>query len=292
MHDAGTDISAVIPLLNEADVVENTLRQVTRVLEGIGPNYEIIVVDDGSTDDTFELVENAHRANHRIKGIRLSRRFGKESAMLAGLSKAQGKAVVTMDGDLQHPPDLIPEMVEKWRGGAQIVHGVKRASEHGNVLHRAASRIFYRIFSRFAGFNINESSDFKLIDARVVRRLVRDFPEQQRFHRGLSRWVGFRQENVVFEVAERPAGKSGWSLFDLVRYGWSTITSYTSLPLQVVPALGAVMLLVSVVLGAEALVSRIRGESITGFATLEITLLFTGSVIMIGLGVVGQSTTN
>jgi hypothetical protein len=175
-------------------------------------------------------------------------------------------------------------MVEKWRGGAQIVHGVKKASEHGNLFHRLAARIF----SRIAGFNINESSDFKLIDARIVRRLVRDFPEQQRFHRGLSRWVGFRQENVVFEVADRHSGKSGWSLLDLVRYGWNTITSYTSLPLQVVPALGAVMLLVSVVLGAEALISRFRGESITGFATLEITLLFTGSVIMIGLGIVGQ----
>ncbi len=133
-----------------------------------------------------------------------------------------------------------------------------------------------------------DSSDFKLFDARIARLLVQGFPEQQRFHRGLSNWVGYRQESVEFEVAERPAGESHWSLFALFRYGWNTLTSYTSLPLQLVPVLGVVMLIATAVLGTEALISRINGNAISGFATLEITILFSGSVIMIGLGIIGQ----
>lgn len=281
-------ISLVIPVLNEEDVIVLTLKEVTRVLETITTNFEIVVVDDGSTDETFIRVTEAHQANHRIKGLRFSRNFGKEAAMLAGMARAEGQVVVTMDGDLQHPPDLISEMVEKWREGAQIVHGVKRTREYGNWFHRTAAKLFYKLFSQIAGFKIMNSSDFKLLDAQIARLLVRDFPEQQRFLRGLSSWVGYRQESVEFEVSERAVGNTSWGLSALFRYGWNSLTSYTSLPLQFVPFLGAIMLLISIILGTEALVSRIRGESITGFATLEITILFSGSMIMIGLGIVGQ----
>ena len=208
--------------------------------------------------------------------------------MLAGMARARGQVVVTMDGDLQHPPGLIPEMVEKWRKGAQIVHGVKQTRQYGGLFHRTFARLFYGLFSKIAGFKINNSSDFKLLDAQIASLLVRDFPEQQRFLRGLSCWVGYQQESVTFEVSERPVGKSSWGLSALFRYGWNSLTSYTSLPLQLVPLMGVIMLLISVILGTEALVSRIRGESITGFATLEITMLFSGSMIMIGLGIVGQ----
>ncbi len=281
-------ISLVIPVLNEEDVIDLTLTEATRVLEKITPDYEIVVVDDGSGDETFTRVMEAHQANQRIRGLKFSRNFGKEPALLAGMARAGGQVVVTMDGDLQHPPELIPEMVEKWRDGAQIVHGVKQTREYGGFFYRTTARIFNRLFSWAVGFSVVNSSDFKLLDARVVKLLVQGFPECERFHRGLSSWVGFQQESVTFEVSARPAGQSQWSISALVRYGWRTLTSYTSLPLQVVPALGAVMLLVSIVLGTEALVSRLRGEALTGFATLEISILFTGSIIMIGLGVIGQ----
>jgi len=288
MHHEKPLVSVVIPLLNEEDVIDATLREVSQVLDRVTEAYEIIVVDDGSEDGTFAAVERAHQANSRIKGLKLSRRFGKEAAMLAGLAQTRGKAVVTMDGDLQHPPALIPVMIEKWREGAQIVHGVKQTRNYGGYFHRIASRLFNRLFSRVAGFSIANSSDFKLLDARVAQLLVQGFPEQQRFHRGLSSWVGFRQESVQFQVAERPAGQSQWGLYALVRYAWNAVTSYTSLPLQLVPVLGLVMLIASVVLGTEAVISRLNGNAISGFATLEITILFSGSIIMIGLGIVGQ----
>ena len=288
MHHEEIFVSVVVPLFDEEVVIARTLHEVTQVLEGITQTYEIIVVDDGSGDGTFTELEKIHQSNPRVKGLRFSRNFGKEAAMLAGMTRAEGEVVVTMDGDLQHPPSLIPEMVEKWREGAQIVHGVKQTREYGGLFHRTAARLFYWLFSKIAGFKIMNSSDFKLLDAQIARLLVRDFPEQQRFLRGLSSWVGYRQESVKFEVSERALGESSWSLSALFRYGWNSLTSYTSLPLQLVPFLGAIMLVISIILGTEALVSRIRGESITGFATLEITVLFSGSMIMIGLGIVGQ----
>jgi glycosyltransferase involved in cell wall biosynthesis len=281
-------ISVVIPLLNEQEIIAATLCEVSAVLDGLAADYEIIVVDDGSTDGTFAELKKSNEGNPRIKGIRLSRHFGKEAAVLAGISRAQGQAVVTMDGDLQHPPALIPDLLAKWREGAQVVHGVKATRKHGGIFHRTASRIFNSLFSRIAGFSIVNSSDFKLLDASVAQLLAQDFSEQQRFHRGLSTWVGFRQESVQFTVPERQAGQSHWPLWGLFRYGWNALTSFTSLPLQLVPVLGLVMLLASLVLGTEALISKINGHSISGFATLEITLLFSGSMIMIGLGIVGQ----
>jgi len=281
-------VSVIIPLLDEEEVISHTLREVTRVLEDVTRSYEIIVVDDGSDDGTFAELEKAHQANQRIKGLRLSRHFGKEAAMVAGLAKAQGEVVVTMDGDLQHPPQVIPEMIEKWRQGAKIVNGVKKTREYGGFLNRTASRTYNRLFSKMVGFSIVNSSDFKLLDARVARILARNFPEQQRFHRGLSSWVGFRQESVEFEVQDRPVGESHWSFIALIRYGWNTLTSYTSLPLQAIPVLGVVMLLASAVLGTEALISRLNGNALSGYATLEITILFSGSMVMIGLGIIGQ----
>lgn len=281
-------VSVVIPVLDEQDLIDRTLNEVAGVLEAAAGDFEIIVVDDGSKDRTFAKVQEAHQSNPRLKGLRLSRHFGKEAAMLAGLTRARGQAVITMDGDLQHPPDLIPAMLDKWRQGAQIVHGVKASRKYGGRLHRTAARVFNTLFSRIAGFSIVDSSDFKLLDAAIARLLVKNFPEQQRFHRGLSQWVGFRQESVEFIVPERPSGRSRWSVAGLFRYGWNTLTSFTSLPLQLVPVLGIIMLVTAVLLGAEALISRLSGHAISGFATLEVTILFSGSLIMIGLGVVGQ----
>lgn len=281
-------ISVVIPAFRERDVIAETVAAVIAVLEQIPSDYEVIVVDDGSRDGTFEAVAQLHAHSPRVKALRLSRQFGKESAMLAGLAHAGGDAVVTIDGDLQHPPEVIPQMVEAWQAGARIVHGVKKTRLYGGRFHRSAARLFNRLFSWVAGFDIVGSSDFKLLDARVARLLVERFPEHGRFHRGLSTWIGFDQATVPFAVRERVGGESRWRLSALFRYAWNTLTAYSSLPLKVVPMLGALMMLVSLVLGAEAVVSRLAGSAVSGFATLEITILFTGSMIMIGLGIIGQ----
>lgn len=280
--------SVVIPVYQEQAVVALTLGAVSDVLRSLGEPYEILVVDDGSTDQTFERCVRYRDDDPQVKVIGLSRRYGKEAALVAGMARARGTAIITLDGDMQHPPSKIPEFVKCWREGAQVVHGVKTNRYFEGFFHRLAARAFNWVLSRTAGFDMVGSSDFKLFDRSVALTLVERFPEQHRFHRGLSVWVGYAQASVPFEVGERPAGRSRWRIRDLVRYGWNTLTAYTSLPLQLVPLLGALMLGVSLLLGVEALVSRWRGEAVSGFATLEITILFTGSMMMIGLGVVGQ----
>jgi polyisoprenyl-phosphate glycosyltransferase len=281
------EVSLVLPARNEAAVLPQTLARLAQVMEGLGLDYEILVVDDGSEDDSFQRLQEAHRQDPRVRALRLSRRFGKEAALLAGLAHAGGAAVITLDADLQHPPELIPQMLDAWRQGAAIVHGVKR--ERGDRLgHRLGARLFNGAFSRLAGFDLHESSDFKLLDRRVVELLAGGFPERTRFFRGLSLWVGFRQTSLPFDVAPRPAGHSAWGGWGLVRYALDNLTAFTALPLQLVPLLGLLMLAVALVLGGEALYSRLSGRAVSGFATLEITLLFTGSLIMMGLGVVGQ----
>lgn len=284
----GIELSVIVPARSEEAVLRHSLDVIGDVLRGITAAFELIVVDDGSNDGTFAIVREAHAADGRIKGVRLSRGFGKEAALMAGMGVARGQAVITLDADLQHPPQLIPKMVEQWRNGAKIVHGVKEERLFGGTFHRFAAQFFNRFFSKIAGFDMVGSSDFKLLDAKIARLLVERFPEHSRFHRGLSTWMGYRQVSLPFNVEQRKAGVSRWRLMDLLRYAWNTLTAYSSFPLKLIPVMGLIMLVISVVLGLEAVMSRVSGDAVSGFATLEITILFTGSMIMIGLGIMGQ----
>jgi glycosyltransferase involved in cell wall biosynthesis len=281
-------LSIVIPAFNESEVLPRALDSIKAVAETANISFEIIVVDDGSTDGTSALIEAAHAGTPEIKGIELSRQFGKEAALYAGLKHASGRAVVTLDADLQHPPELIPEMLEHWRNGAEIVHGVKQRRDADTLLHRFMASVFNLLFYRLSGFDLRGSSDFKLLDRRVVEVLTRRLPEYGRFYRGLSAWVGFKQVSVPFDVAPRESGNSRWGGLGLIRYAIRTLTAFSSLPLMIVPALGLLMLIVALILGVEAILSKLAGHAISGFATLEITILFSASLLMIGLGVIGQ----
>ena len=282
------ELSIVIPAFNESSGLPRALDTIKAIAAKASDNYEIIVVDDGSTDGTPGLIDSAHTRSPEIKGIILSRRFGKEAALYAGLRHSSGKAVITLDADLQHPPELIPEMLEQWRNGAEIVHGVKQDRGADSLRQRLTSAVYNGVFSRLSGFDLRGSSDFKLLDRRVVDVLTKQLPESGRFYRGLSAWVGYRQASVPFDVAPRKAGESHWGGLRLIRYALHTVTAFSSLPLLIVPVLGLVMLVIAVILGAEAISSRLAGNSISGFATLEITILFAASMIMIGLGIIGQ----
>jgi glycosyltransferase involved in cell wall biosynthesis len=282
------ELSIVIPAYSEREVLPRTLDTIKAIAEAENISYEIIVVDDGSTDDTSDLINAAHATTPEIKGIVLSRQFGKEAALFAGLKHASGKAVITLDADLQHPPSLIPEMLEHWRKGAEIVHGVKQDRHADTPLQRFTAVVYSSVFSRLSGFDLRGSSDFKLLDHRVVDVLTNSLTEYGRFYRGLSAWVGYRQVSIPFDVAPRKAGESRWGGLGLLRYAIHTMTAFSSLPLMIVPILGLVMLIISIILGIEAIFSKLAGDSISGFATLEITLLFSGSLIMIGLGIIGQ----
>jgi glycosyltransferase involved in cell wall biosynthesis len=282
------ELSIVIPAFNEKGVLPHTLDTIKAIVEATNVSYEIIVVDDGSTDDTSGLIDAAHSTAPEIKGIVLSRQFGKEAALYAGLKHASGTAVITLDADLQHPPSLIPEMLEHWRKGAEIVHCVKKDRRADTLLQRFTATVYNAVFSRLSGFDLRGSSDFKLLDRRVVDVLTKSLPEYGRFYRGLSAWVGYRQVSVPFDVALRESGESRWGGLNLIRYAIQTITAFSSLPLMIVPVLGLVMLIIAIILGTEAVLSKLAGHAVSGFATMEITILFSASLIMIGLGVIGQ----
>ena len=282
-------ISVVVPAYNEQDGIFSALCTISEVVgKATGDDYELIVVDDGSNDQTFEEVKKLHEKIPQVTGVRLSRNFGKEGALLAGLHEAKGKAVITIDADLQHPPILIQEMIDKWNNGAQIVHAVKRDRSTDKCFIRYRAVIFNNIFSKLGGVSIQNSSDFKLLDRAVVDILVGGMQERERFYRGLASWVGFRQEKIYFDVASRQVGKGKWALLSLLELALTATISFTSRPLRIVTVLGIVTLVFVFFVTAETLWSRVHGRAVSGFATIEITLLIIGSLIMISLGILGE----
>lgn len=281
-------VSVVVPAYNEGEGLDLAIATIGRVLESCGPAWEIVVVDDGSRDGTFERVCRLAAGDGRIKGVSFSRNFGKEAAMLAGLSHAQGAAVVLIDADLQHPPELIVEMLACWRSGAKIVHAVKRDRKTDGAVKRLAAWSVNQLISRMGGINIHNSSDFKLLDREIVDILVHQLPERERFFRGLSSWIGFDEAYLEFDVSERVESQSKWSFWSLVELAITALTSFTSLPLRIVTFLGFLTLLLGVLVASEALWSWYQGQAVSGFATIIITLLLIGSFIMISLGIIGE----
>jgi glycosyltransferase involved in cell wall biosynthesis len=223
-----------------------------------------------------------------VKGVQLSRNFGKESALLAGLKTARGDVVITTDADLQHPPKFIPQLLDQWRDGTKIVHAVKRDRSTDGWIVRLRARIFNSLCSRLGGIDLRNSSDFKLLDRSVVEILVRELPERERFYRGLAEWVGFKQATIYFDVDPRKDGQGKWSLAALLNLGVTATVSFSIAPLRIVTFLGALTLLFGVVVAADAVWSWFHGTAVSGFATLEISLLLLGSFIMISLGIVGE----
>jgi glycosyltransferase involved in cell wall biosynthesis len=281
-------LSIVVPAHNEARGISRAVHAILAAAEACALHLEVVVVDDGSTDATFERLCELSAEDARIKGLRFTRNFGKEAALLAGLRAATGDAVVTIDADLQHPPALIPRMVESWRGGARIVDAVKRGRETDGLLTRLRAGLFNALLSKLGGINLRNASDFKLLDRVVVDAIARGLPERQRFYRGLADWVGYPRASVEFDVEARAEGVGKWSLWKLAQLAITAIVSFTSAPLQIVTVLGVLTLILGVGVGADALISWFQGRAVSGFATTIITLLVVGSFIMISLGIIGE----
>lgn len=284
----GVLVSVVIPAHNEAEDIEEAVNQIQHVLDGSGFRYEMIVVDDGSRDGTFEKVRELERNQKGLKGIQLSRNFGKESALLAGLKAAQGDAVITIDADLQHPPSLIPELLAKWQEGFTVVHAVKRDRSSDSILTRWRAAVFNNLLAHLSGIDVRNSSDFKLLDRIAVDVIVQQIPERRRFYRGLADWVGFKQASIPFSVAMRSSGNGKWSVMALFDLAATAIVSFTSTPLRIVNILGLISLIFGFLVAADALWSWFQGKAVSGFATIIITVLILGSFIMISLGIVGE----
>ncbi|MFI3135398.1 MAG: glycosyltransferase family 2 protein [Methylococcaceae bacterium] len=281
-------ISVIIPAYNESQGITATLNEVARILNTCAVDWEIVVIDDGSRDQTYQKVAELAQTEPRIKGIALSRNFGKEGAMLAGFESAIGDAVIILDADLQHPPSLIPDMIDKWRSGAQIVHAVKRSREDDTVSKKAAAYCINTLISSLSGININNSSDFKLLDREIVDIIIYKLPERGRFFRGLTSWLGFSEEYLYFDVASRQGDESKWSFWSLLELSITALTSFTSLPLRIITFLGFATLLLGFSVASEALWSLFKGQSVSGYATIIISQLLIGSFIMISLGIIGE----
>jgi polyisoprenyl-phosphate glycosyltransferase len=281
-------LSVVVPAHNEARGIAHAIDVIVNVLASCGVELEVIVVDDGSRDDTFERIRELAGKDARIKGLRFTRNFGKEAALLAGLRVATGDAVVTIDSDLQHPPALIPKMIEEWRDGAMVVDAVKRGRQNDGPLTRLRADLFNSLLSRLSGIHLQHSSDFKLLDRIVVDAIASELPERQRFYRGLADWVGYRHASIPFDVETRIDGKGKWTLWKLVELALTATVSFTSAPLRIVTILGAATLVFGFAVGTEAVIGWLRGRAVSGFTTTITTLLILGSLIMISLGIIGE----
>jgi len=280
-------LSIVLPSYNEEQNIANTAKVLTELMEQNGIDYELVFVSDGSKDNTYAEICKVEANNIHIKGAEFSRNFGKEAAIFAGLELASGDAVIVMDCDLQHPPEVILEMLEKWKAGAEVVEGIKNSRGKENIFHKAFANIFYGIMSSLIRIDMKSSSDFKLLDRKVVNALL-EMPEKETFFRALSFWVGFKKEAVYYDVRERQFGSSKWSFTSLVRYAISNVTGFTTLPLKIVSWFGFVFVILSIGFAIQTLVRFCMGNSVEGFTTVILLLLMIGGLIMISLGIIGN----
>lgn len=279
-------LSVIIPAYNEEGLIHKTASVIAGILVSADIPYEIIFVNDGSKDKTWQCIRETAEDNGCVRGLCFSRNFGKESAMFAGLSAAKGDCVVVIDCDLQHPPEKIVEMYRLWQEGYEVVEGVKSSRGQESPMHTFAANCFYKIIGGAAGFDMSRASDFKLLDRKAVNVLL-NMKEKNAFFRALSSWIGFKTITVEFDVQERTEGVSKWSVRALIKYALSNITSFSTAPMQLVTFLGMVMLAVSVIFGGISVYQKLSGAALGGFTTVIIIQLFNGSIIMISLGIIG-----
>ncbi len=286
-------ISLVLPFHNEEALLPSTVKTLVEVLTPLGLDFDLILVDDGSGDKTWPTIEflaDSHKESGEpgsIRGLSLSRNFGKEAAICAGLDAADGDCVIVMDGDLQHPPSLLPDMISAWKDeGYDLVEAVKSGRKNDGLFQRMTASVFYFFFRKTSGYDLKNASDYKLLDRKVLLEWRR-FGESNTFFRGLTAWMGFSRKTLEFEVAKRQAGRSKWRVRNLLGLSVNAITSFSALPLQIVTFFGAVFLVFALGLGIQTLVNWFSGRAADGFTTVILLLLFIGGAIMTSLGLIG-----
>ena len=279
-------LSVIIPAYNEQENIEKTAETIYKILSDNGTDCEIIFVDDGSKDKTWELISRLSKENKSVRGLKFSRNFGKEGAIFAGLKACDGDCAVVIDCDLQHPPELIPEMLKLWEQGFEVVEAVKASRGKEGFIYKTFAKTFYRLMKNSADVNLDRASDYKLMDRKVIDAL-NEMPERLTFFRALSSWVGFKTTQLEFHVAPRNAGTTKWSFKKLAKFAINSITSFTNLPLQLITGMGILFLLIAVIFGINTLVQYFQGVSAQGFPTVILLVLISGAFIMMGLGIIG-----
>lgn len=278
-------ISVVIPAYNEQENIPVAAERLGGILAPLS-EYELIFVDDGSKDGTWSLIKQLSETDEHIRGLHFSRNFGKEGAIFAGLKAADGDCVAVIDCDLQHPPELLEKMYSAWKGGAEVVEAIKSSRGHEGLIYKLFAKTFYRMMKNSSDIDLDGASDYKLMDRKVVDAL-NEMPERLTFFRALSSWVGFTTEKIKFDVEPRNAGKTKWSFRKLFRYALSSITSFTNVPMHIITVTGVLFFIFAVILGIQTIVNFCMGTAADGFSTVILLLLIIGSILMLGIGIVG-----
>jgi glycosyltransferase involved in cell wall biosynthesis len=283
-----TRLSIVTPFYNEGADVSRFLDRLTAALAGIDLDWQVVCVNDGSRDDTIDRLIAAHDGEPRIKVIDLSRNFGKEYALTAGLDHTGPDVVVLMDSDLQHPPEMLPAMLAKWREGFEVVYMVRQVRGDVGLLGRLGRRFFYLIFRMASDVRLPpEAGDFRLLDPVVVTA-IRRLPERTRFMKGIYHWVGFRQVGLAYDEGLRTGGKSRWGFWRLTALAIDGISAFSNLPLRLWGILGAGIAGVSLIYGVSRIIrTLIYGVDVPGFESLIVAVVFLGGVQLLSLGVLG-----
>ncbi|KDA04325.1 glycosyl transferase family protein [Hyphomonas oceanitis SCH89] len=282
-------LSIVIPFYNEAGNVDALLERLTAQMALIGGSFEIVGVDDGSRDATLAALIAACERVPEMRIVKLSRNFGKEAAMLAGIQEARGDRILLMDADLQHPPETIPAMLEVADRGVDVVYGARSNGRNDGWLRNTLSRQFYRIFASTAEMKIPaDAGDFRLFSRRAADAL-RSLPETNRFMKGLYSWIGFSQESVPYDVGVRSSGSSKWPILKLFSYAWDGIISFSALPLRIWSVIGTVIATGALIYAMWIVISTLAfGRDIPGYATLASAIFFLGGLQLLSIGVLGE----
>src|SRR5262245_4082327 len=281
-------LSIVMPVFGEGANLPGLLTAVRNAMDRCPLPYELVLVDDGSPDNTWQVISEEAKKCQAVRALRLSRNFGKESALCAGLEHVQGDAVIVMDADGQHPPSLIPNMVRLWQSsGADVVEAVKRRRGRESLSSKVGAQLFYFILNKLSGFHFKGASDFKLMNRKALDAWLQ-MHERNVFFRGMTVWMGFTTVQIPFEVVPRSAGQSTWSVLKRLKLALVGITAFSSFPLHLVTLAGVVFLGISLLLGLQTLYLKLAGRAVSGFATVILLQLIVGSLLMISLGIIGE----
>lgn len=282
-------LSVVVPLKDEAENLDALCGRLRSVLDELAPRWEVILVDDGSSDSTYPRAVELHDSDPRFKIVRLSRSFGHQVALSAGLDLATGDAVITMDGDLQHPPEVIRDLVARWREGADVVYGVMTERRGESHLKDVTARVFYRTLTRLTDIDVPAAAgDFRLVDRQALDAF-REMRETSRYLRGMFSWVGFEQEGVPYSSPPRTAGATKYTLGRMLRLATDAIVGFSDRPLRLALTFGFLVSLGSIVFGLSALVSKLFGAFVVpGWTSVMVVVGVVGGVQLIVIGIIGE----
>lgn len=283
------ELSIVIPFHNEEPNIDHLFERLSAIVNRLNISYEIICIDDGSRDNTLKCLINHHYGDPAIKVVSFSRNFGKEIALTAGIDHTQGKAVIPIDADLQDPPELIEQLIDKWREGYDVVYAQRRLRLDDSCLKRLTAKAFYWTIGKVSPVEIPANvGDFRLLDRRVVEAL-KQMPERTRFMKGLFAWVGFKQCSIPYDRQPRYQGQSKWNYWKLWNFALDGITSFSLIPLKIWTYLGLTISFLAFLYAAYLIIfTLIAGITVPGYISLMVVILFLGGIQLIGLGIIGE----